>query len=405
MTSWRRNQFAVTAASFVGFTGFTLVMPFLPLYIRQLGVTDVGEIALWTGVTLGVTPALTAICSPFWGRIADRFGHKLMVERALVSFVVVMTAMAYVTRAWHLLALRAALGLFAGYGALTLSMAARSVPRERMAQAIGTVQTAQRLGPALGPVIGGLLAPLVGLRNAFLVSAAFYGLALLVVLLLYHEPPLAAAPRRDRTAGVSFRSILAFENFLLLMLVIFGLQFVDRSFGPVLPLYVGQLGVAREQVPIVSGILFSVLAFAGAFGNQLAGRLLRSLSARAVIAAAALVAAVALAVFAARPPLWLLTAAMALFGACIGAASTSAYTAAGAVIPSEVHATGFSVLTSASLVGLALSPVVAGLVGAQSIRVVFLGGAAMLLVLAVIVRRVMVERQPAAEAVPPVEDA
>ncbi len=403
--TWRRNQFAVTAASFVGFTGFTLVMPFLPLYIRQLGVTDVGEIALWTGVTLGVTPALTALCSPFWGRVADRFGHKLMVERALLSFVVVMAAMAYVTRAWHLLALRAALGLFAGYGALTLSMAARSVPRERMAQAIGTVQTAQRLGPALGPVIGGTLAPLVGLRNAFLVAAGFYALAFCVVLLLYQEPRPAGGPRDDRGARVSFRSILAFENFLLLMLVIFGLQFVDRSFGPVLPLYVGNLGVPREQVPIVSGILFSVLAFAGAAGNQLAGRLLRSMSSRAVIAAAALVGAAALALFAVRPPLWALMAAMAVFGTCIGAASTSAYTAAGAVIPANVHATGFSVLTSASLAGLALSPVVAGLVAAQSIRVVFIGGAAMLLVLALVVRRLMVDRQPATEAAPPVEDA
>jgi MFS family permease len=389
----------------VGFTGFTLVMPFLPLYIRQLGVTDVGEIALWTGLTLGVTPALTALCSPFWGRVADRFGHKLMVERALVAFVVVMAAMAFATRAWHLLALRAALGLFAGYGALTLSMAARSVPRERMAQAIGTVQTAQRLGPALGPVFGGILAPLVGLRNAFLVAAAFYALAFVLVLVLYHEPPMRAAAGRDRSARVSFRSILAFENFLLLMLVIFGLQFVDRSFGPVLPLYVGNLGFPREQVPIVSGILFSVLAFSGAFGNQLAGRLLRSMPARAVIAAAGLAGAVALALFAARPPLWALLAAMAVFGTCIGAASTSAYTAAGAVIPSEVHATGFSVLTSASLAGLALSPVVAGLVAAQSIRVVFIGGACMLLLLAVIVRRLMVERQPSAEPAPPVEDA
>ena len=392
--SWRRNQFAVTAASFVGFTGFTLVMPFLPLYIRQLGVTDLGEIALWTGLTLGVTPALTALCSPFWGRVADRFGHKLMVERALLSFVIVMTAMAYVTKAWHLLALRAALGLFAGYGALTLSMAARSVPRERMADAIGTIQTAQRLGPALGPVIGGALAPLVGLRNAFLVSAVFYALAFIVVLVMYHEPSAGTSRRDERSTRVTFGNILAFENFLLLMVVIFGLQLVDRSFGPVLPLYVGQLGYPREQVPVISGILFSALAFAGAAGNQIAGRLLQRTSARALIAAAAVIGAAGLTVVTARPPLWMLIAGMALIGACIGAASTSAYTAAGAVIPPEVHATGFSFMTSASLAGLALSPVLAGFVAARSIRVVFVGGVVTLVLLAVMVRRLMVERAP-----------
>ena len=149
--SWRKNLFAVTAATFIGFTGFTLVMPFLPLYFQQLGVTDIGEIALWSGLSLGVTPAVTALMAPLWGRLADRVGRKIMIERSLASFVVVMAAMGYVTEAWHVFALRALQGLFAGYGALALTMAADAAPRDRMAFAIGTVQTAQRIGPALGP--------------------------------------------------------------------------------------------------------------------------------------------------------------------------------------------------------------------------------------------------------------
>ena len=108
-------------------------MPFLPLYLHQLGVTDVGEIAMWSGISLGVTPALTALLAPLWGRLADRFGRKLMVERSLVSFVIVMAAMAFVTQPWHVFALRAIQGLFAGYGALTLAMAAESAPPGRMA--------------------------------------------------------------------------------------------------------------------------------------------------------------------------------------------------------------------------------------------------------------------------------
>jgi len=142
----------------VGFTGFTLVMPFLPLYFGLLGVTDVGEVALWSGLSLGVTPALAAILSPVWGRLADRFGLKLMVERSLLSFVIIMTATAFVTRAWHVFALRAVQGLFAGFGSLTLTMAAESAPRDGLESSIGSVQAAQRLGPTLGPVIGGTIA-------------------------------------------------------------------------------------------------------------------------------------------------------------------------------------------------------------------------------------------------------
>jgi len=118
--SWRRNQIAVVAATFVGFTGFTLVMPFLSRYIQELGVTDTGEVALWAGATLGITPGIAALCAPLWGRVADRFGNKLLVQRSLLSCVIVMALMAKATEPWHLFALRAAQGLLAGYGSLTL---------------------------------------------------------------------------------------------------------------------------------------------------------------------------------------------------------------------------------------------------------------------------------------------
>src|SRR5215212_337268 len=197
--SWRRNQRVVVIVAFVGFTGSTLVMPFLALYIQQLGVTETGEIALWTGLTLGSTPAITALCAPFWGRVADRYGNKILVQRSLLSFVIVMAAMAYVQSAWQLFLLRALQGLFAGYGPLTLSMAALSAPRDAMPKAIGEVQTAQRIGPAVGPVIGGFLAAAVGQRQAFLVAAGVYAVALIVVTVFYTEP---RRPRHGADARV-----------------------------------------------------------------------------------------------------------------------------------------------------------------------------------------------------------
>jgi DHA1 family multidrug resistance protein-like MFS transporter len=389
---WRRNLFAVTAASFMGFTGFTLVMPFLPLFIGQLGVTDVGEVALWTGLCLGVTPAVTAMLSPWWGRLADRYGRKIMVERSLVSFVVMMAAMAYVTRAWHVLALRIVQGLFAGYGSISIAMAAESAPPGRMPQAIGLVQTAQRLGPGVGPVIGGVLAHFVGLRRSFLVTAAFYGVALLFVFFLYDERATHASAAEPRETGpVTFRSVLAFDNFLLMMAVIFGLQFFDRSFGPILSLYVEQVGVARSQVALVAGILFSVMACAGALGHHFCGRLLTRFPTRTVIAGGGVVAAVGCAVLGSVANTWLMVAASTAVGVGIGAAMTASYTAAGSVIPSGAHGTGFGVLTSASLVGMAISPIVAGFLGSTAIRTVFLVDVIVIGFLSLVVRWAMKE--------------
>jgi MFS transporter, DHA1 family, multidrug resistance protein len=390
VVTWKRNLFAVTAASFIGFTGFTLVMPFLPLYFRQLGVQDVGDIAVWSGISLGVTPAITAILSPFWGRLADRYGRKIMVERSLASFVVIMALMAYVTRAWHVLALRIVQGLFAGYGSLSLTMAADSAPPDRMPYAIGFVQTAQRLGPAVGPLIGGTLAQFLGLRPAFIVTALFYLAACVIVFLVYDERAAEHLDVRRPQARVTFRNVLAFENFILLMGVIFGLQVVDRSFGPVLPLYVVELGTPPDRVAIVSGVLFSISAATAAIGHHLCGRLLRRGSARRVIAASVALAAAGATAYLIAADTWPLMVGTPIFGIALGVATTAAYTAAGSVMPGSARGAGFGLLTTASLAGLAISPIISGILGATSIRAVFLLDVIALGALAAIVSRVMI---------------
>jgi DHA1 family multidrug resistance protein-like MFS transporter len=400
-----RNQLAATFASFIGFTGFTLVMPFLPLYFRQLGVATVGEIALWSGLSLGVTPALTALVAPFWGRLGDRVGKKLMVERSLLSFVVVMTALAYVTRAWHVVALRAVQGLFAGYGALTVTMAAESAPPGRLAAAIGMVQTAQRLGPALGPVIGGALAGLVGLRRAFLVAAACYAVAAVLVAVLYRDPPRPGGGVRTgaRSARSPWRRAREWPDFGLLMIVVFGLQLVDRSFGPILPLFVASLGVALDRVPLVAGSVFSIVAASGAVGNLACGPLVARVAPSRLIAASGALAAAAAASFAWVDTVRSVVPAAAVFGAALGVASTATYTAAGRIIPPGEHGTGFGVLTSAALVGVALSPVISGVLATAALRLVFLLDAVALLALAGLVSRLMVGPSEKA-AVPVVEE-
>jgi DHA1 family multidrug resistance protein-like MFS transporter len=376
----------------MGFTGFTLVMPFLPLFIRQLGVTDVGTIALWTGLSLAVTPALNALVSPFWGRLADRFGRKIMMGRSMTACVLVMAAMAFVTRAWHVLTLRAVLGLLTGYGGLSVTMAAESAPAEHVPKAIGVVQTAQRLGPALGPVLGGTLAALVGLRRAFLVTAVFYAIGLLVVIALYDETVTHARPGEpaNHRGSFTFRRVLQFDNFLLLMLVIFSLQFADRSFGPILPLYIEGMGVSHDRVALAAGIVFSVAAFSGAAGNYWCSPLLARTSARAVISAGAALVCGASLMMALAPNVWLMGIATAVFGLGVGLAMTAAYAAAAAAIPAGAHGSGFGVLTSASLGGLAVSPVVAGLLGRpETMQLVFVVDALMMAGLLLVVPRKM----------------
>jgi DHA1 family multidrug resistance protein-like MFS transporter len=387
---WRRNQVAVTVAVFIGFASFTLVMPFLPLYFQMLGVRDSGSIAIWSGVSLGVTPAITAAVAPMWARIAERFGRKLMVARSLLSFVIVMSLLAAVRHPWQVLALRALLGFFAGYGTLALVMAAESSPPDHMATAIGWVQTAQRLGPALGPVVGGILAQTVGLRETFVIAAGCYFLAFLLVIFGYEEVKRAPETHAEgEPPAMSFRALRAIPHFTLFLGTVFGLQLVDRSFGPILPLYLGEAGAPAAQVPFLSGVIFTVAAGAAAAGNQLTAWFLKRFAPVQVLPASAAVAAVGALVFGLGPALAGLLVSSAVFGFGVGLATTTIYTAAGRAVGAGSRGAAFGYLTTAYLLGLAVSPVVAGFIGAVSTRTVFFVDTAGLVVVAWVVKKRM----------------
>lgn len=395
-------------------------MPFLPLYFASLGMSDPAEIALWSGISLGITPGMTALLAPLWGRLADRYGNKLLVIRSLVAFVVTMVMMGLVTRPWHVVALRVLQGLFAGYGALAVAMAANSAPPERMAASIGTVQTAQRLGPAVGPVVGGALAYAIGVRQTFFVSAAFYAAALVLVWFWYREPARQSHGDGDeagthgaareggygggatRKRPLTFRSMLALQHLVLLMGAIFALQLVDRSFAPVLPMYLSAAGVPDSRVALYAGVLLSVGAATGAAGNLATQRLLGLRPPRTLLRAVGLTGALALVPFVIGAPFGVLVAANGVFGLAIGVGMTSAFAAAGGVLPERARSSGFGLLSSASLVGLSMSPMLSGVLARISLRSVFIVGVVTLVVLAVMVSYLMrtpaeIRRTPAVE--------
>jgi MFS family permease len=171
------------------------------------------------------------------------------------------------------------------------------------------------------------------------------------------------------------------------MAVIFALQFTDRSLGPILPLFLAASGVQLARVPLTSGLLFSVAAGTGAAGNTMCPRLLKRWSARQLIAVSTTIAAASALLLATRPSLTMIFAATTAFGSAIGVATTAVYTAAGSTLPDDVRGAGFGLFASASLSGLAISPMVAGFLGALDIRAVFVADAIVMACVTYAVRR------------------
>src|SRR2546422_8895026 len=175
---WRRSVWALPLPVFISFVGFQFFSPFLPLYIRELGVTDPAKIALWAGAQAAVPPAMSGILSALFGRLADRFGRKMMLIRSLVGFVVIVAAMGLVTSVEQLFIARLVMGLFAGFTPMVMALATTSAPRDKVPAAIGMVQSAQLLSVAVGPAIGGHVASALGIRYAFFATARLCAVAL-----------------------------------------------------------------------------------------------------------------------------------------------------------------------------------------------------------------------------------
>jgi len=378
--AWRRNQLVVCVAVFMVFMGFAFVLPFLPLYVRQLGVSSDEAAATWAGVLIGIAPLLAGLLAPVWGRLGDRYGQKPMAVRALVSYVILLALSGAVTTVWELFALRTAVGLFGGVGPLGLAMATALAPREQTGRAVGSIQSAQILAAAVGPLAGGVLAHTIGMRWTFVATAAACGIALLLLVFFYEEAPRAVAAEDATRDG--FGAVLAVPGVLPLMVTLFLVNFIGRSFTPILPLHLQRMAVPASNLALSTGILISAYSVCAALSAALLGRATRRRDPRALLVAT-LVAGAAIVLpmgLVARFPSFLGLAV--LLGLAAGGSLTLCYTIGGLMVPSERRTTAFGFFSGAALFGGAVSPSIAGLLTRVHFKAIYWADAVLYVLLA-----------------------
>jgi len=364
---WRRNVWALTLTVFVAFVGFQFFSPFLPLYIRELGVDDPAMIALWSGLLAAVTPGVSGVLSPVFGRLADRFGRKIMLIRSLVGFVVIVAAMGIVTSVEQLFLARLLMGLFAGFTPMVMALASVSAPRDRVPAAIGMVQSAQLLSVAVGPAIGGYVASHFGIRYAFFATAALCAVALLGLIVLFQEvAPGAPGAARVPPPRMPLRRVLEFPHFTVVVALLLIAQFLDRGLGLLIPLQVAQMpGV--EKFAATAGAIVSIGAVAATTSANVAARLTRGIPAARLLLIGLLVGGPLCVGMAFARNWWTLLVLRALAGLCLGAAITLTYSLGAAIVPAEHRGTAFGWLGLGLQVGTAISPLVSGALAAASI--------------------------------------
>ncbi len=370
---WRRNRLAINIAAALVYAGFTFVMPFLPLYVKELGIRGDAEIATWSGILITVAPLLAGFLGPVWGRLGDRYGMKIMVERCILALALHWGFFGFAQTTYHLLALRIILGMFGGFGILAMPLLVSTTPREHMSRSIGYLQTVQMISSAIGPLIGGVLADWIGIRSTCLVSTFLNVIGLILVNRLYREmrSENPAGRVRQPERPMSLKAAVVLPSFGTMIAVIFSVNFIERSFTPVVPLYVLQLGTSLSHAAKTAGLILSLGLLSEAISASVLGNQLRTVAPRKLLLSRL---SGGLLVSLPMGLVWTtaqLAALRLLMGLLAGGCMVVVYTLGSRVIPVHTRATSFSFLSSSGLLGAALGPVVAGALTHLSLRAIF----------------------------------
>lgn len=273
MVSWRRNLYILFLVQMLSLAGFSMVIPFLPLYIKELKITTGGSIELWSGMAFAAQAVTMMISAPFWGAIADRYGRKMMLVRASLGGAVILAAMGFVRSAEQLVLLRLLQGFVTGTMPAANALIAATSPKEHTGEALGMVQTGAWVGVAIGPLIGGVIGDMFGFRESFWITGALLAMAGVAVIFWVYEDfePVA---KMDRPKMLdSFRSVLRRPNMIGLYSEAFFQSFGRMLIFPIAALFVMELMGDSPGVATVTGLTLGVRAVTGSISAIWLGRL------------------------------------------------------------------------------------------------------------------------------------
>lgn len=269
--SWKENLRVAWFGSFLTGASISLVVPFMPIFVEQLGIEQ-DQVAFYAGLAISVSAVSAALVSPIWGILADKYGRKPMMIRAGLAMTITMGGLAFVPNIYWLLFLRLLNGVFTGFVPNATALIASQVPKDKSGATLGTLSTGVVAGTLTGPFVGGFIAEIFGIRNVFLLVGAFLFAAAILTIFFIKEDFQPVAKEKAIPTKEVFSSFKYPRLLVNLFLTSFVIQFSAQSIGPILALYVRDLG-QTENLLFVSGLIVSSMGFSSMMSAGILGKL------------------------------------------------------------------------------------------------------------------------------------
>ncbi len=396
---WQVILWASFIAQVLSIIGFSASLPFVPLFlVKDLHIASVQEAGLWAGAMAGISSLVMAGFAPIWGSLADRYGRKSMVLRAMIGGSILIALMSVSSNVWMLLGLRIVQGALTGTVPANIALVASVTPKRRLGFALGLIQTAVFSGASIGPLIGGTLADLTDYRFTFVVTSIALGLAAIIIAVFVHEDfkPVKPDPQA-RKLGWSERFKLAFgqKEFVAMLIILALVQFGNSVVAPVLALFIKVLNGTDEGAATLAGLELGITGFTSALSAVAAGQLSDRFGHRRVLVISAVAAGLLYIPQAFVSNIWQLLILRGAMGIFFGGIVPSANALIAQLIPEGRKGAAYGMVSSFASLGFALGPLTgAGIAALINTRAVFLLTGGVLLLTAFWVNAVLAAHPP-----------
>lgn len=281
---WRRNLAICVFGSFTTLVSLSMLLPFLPLYVQQLGASSPAAVIQWSGVAFGATFLGAGLTAPLWGHLADRYGRKPMLVRAAVGMAITMSLIGMAHSVAQLVVLRLIAGVVGGYASASMVMIGTQAPRAQSGWALGVLSTGALTGNLVGPLVGGFLPGLVGIRGSFFVGGAVIAIAAAATIFLAREDFDRERDARHRKAmHASAGAPVDRTAMAVLLATAMMVLLANMSIEPIITVYIGQLGVPSTHLARIAGIVMACSALGSMLTAAKLGALADRVGSRAVI--------------------------------------------------------------------------------------------------------------------------
>ncbi len=271
MKNWKIILGILTANVVMMAAGYTMLIPFLPMYLmNELGVSA-EDVKMWNGAIFSITFLIGGIMAPIWGKMADTKGKKMMAMRAGAGLAISYFLGGLVTTSEQMFGVRVIQGFAAGLWSVCLAIATSLVPIDKLGVSLGILQAGLTCGNVVGPLVGGSLATLFGMRASFFVAGSLLTIITLVFMFYIPEPP-KAMPVKKQTEEKPRVQLLKQPIVREALVYVAIAQMVILLIQPILSLYVAELNHGEGNLIFLSGVAFSLVGIASALTAPSWGR-------------------------------------------------------------------------------------------------------------------------------------